>query len=793
MRPPPLSATGKIHPIQEFAILIQNPFEQLTQLSEEIVVRTWKNRWNSDGLQVEPEAMDWTLDMGLLQEVPVDGGKCGGLSVQVPWGPDFERFSLGYQKRDKPETYMSIVENIHDEFLSKGEDGYRTMFFGPEDTAAPDGSIRVGTPLSGKGKWHVARPFRKPKALPTVYLWRCEIPALFEMHSHVQSNHCAPFPAVWLHAWDAKVEWHELEPGYGGQDFVLKLPLLGKGEMAEISTRPTQKIIENFKDQFGKARYEDAFPFLKSAPDQVACLLPMDMEYMHFDGYFGIPVSKEVECIRSSTGALEKVRWYCWNKIWGFGSNNLPTLQPIEGQITEFRDPPASQRGESWSWMDGADAETYENWKDQSGAYATLSATVLNSTKCGRIFPFQHFDPRRYMRHTQSASLKQSNRLFGQTGFENLLHEPIQASPSGQFFGYKLYTTLGWAPMDPFLRDPLERFYTHCQALQIPVINHGTPAGFYTHDRRYYLDLLLEHDKLTHDRKVVDGSEDAMENGWMTGFSRDVESPDGEFCHPLSRQEGKDPGSGDFYHPDPACSWWYIQHYVSPRAWKKVVKKFPRLKLDLAHYGDSDHFKFKSWDKRKDREPKSMEFKHLRIAFDGDMVDPHRTHRFLYDLIDLIQSDNQVFADLSYVILDPHNAGAFADLFEWAREHKPILLERVLWGTDWPLVGDESMVKPTQGGNMLHRYARGFHKALPSLPADFFVRACFLNPLQFLDLASIRTRVMSRRKDFDPWPWITDLDPKLFQMDATNPDLQGIDKASLFYKTHKGILGREGI
>jgi hypothetical protein len=793
MRPPTRFATGEVHSIREFAIFIQNPFEQLTQLSEEIVVRTWKNRWNNDGLQVEPEAVDWTLDMGLLQEVPVDGGKCGGLSVQVPWGPDFERFSLGYQKRDQPETYVSIVENIREEFLSEGENGFRRMFFGPEGTAAPEGSIRFSTPFAGKGKWHVARPFRNFKHLPAVYLWRCEIPALFEMHSHVQSNHCAPFPAAWLHAWDNFVEFHPLQPGYWLQDGVLKLM---KGEMAEISTLPTPDIIDTFGKQFGNARYEDAFPFLMNAPDQVACLLPMDMEYMHFDGYFGIPVSKEVECIRSSTGAFEKVRWYCWNKIWGFGSNITYSTAPgvpVIGPTSEFRDPPSSQRGESWSWMDSKDGKTFETWPDQSRQYASLSKTALDPTDNRRIFPFQHFDPRRYTSQVQASSLGMKSKFIGRNGLESVLQDPIQVAPSGSFFGYKLYTTLGWAPMDPFLRDPLERFYTHCQALQIPLINHGTPAGFYTHDRRYYLDLLLEHDKQTHDHKVVEGSVDAMENGWMTGFSRDVEGPDGESCHPLSRQEGKDLGSGEFYKPDPACSWWYIQHYVSPRAWKKVVEKFPRLKLDLAHYGDSDHFRFKSWDKRKDREPKSMEFKHLRIAFDGDMVDPHRTHRFLYDLIDLIQPDNQVFADLSYVILDPHNAGAFADLFEWAREHKPILLERVLWGTDWPLVGDEPMVKPTHGGNMLHRYARGFHKALPSLPADFFIRACFLNPLQFLDLASIRTRIKSRKKDLDPWPWIQDLDPKLFQMDATNPELQNLDKAKLFYETHKGILGKEGV
>jgi hypothetical protein len=606
------------------------------------------------------------------------------------------------------------------------------------------------------------------------------------MHSHVQSNHCAPFPAVWLHAWDNTVEFHAIQPGYGGQDTILGLPVIGKGEMAEISTQSTEKIIGQFVSQFKKADYAAVFPYLRDAPDQVACLLPMDFEYMHFDGYFGIPVSKEVRSIRHSSGLTEKVRWYCWNKIWGFSTNNAPVPgRPDLPRI--YEENPISERDECWSYMDAKNRSLYENWHTQKRLYADLPNKDGVESPSKTHFPFQHFDPRRYTYRSQPTQIELDPSDYGNTGFAALLRDPIQAAPSGSFYGYKLYTTLGWAPMDPFLRDPLERFYAYCQENQIPLTNHGTPAGFYTHDRRYYLDLLLEHDERTKEHKVVDGTEDGFDGEWMTGFARDVLAPDGTLCHAPSRTDRKDLSRGDFYHPDPACSWWYIHHYVSPQAWKKVVKKYPRLKLDLAHYGDSDHFLGRSWDKRKDREPKTMESKRLSIAFDGNEIDPHRTHRFLYDLIDLIQPENQVFADLSYVILDVYNAGVFSDLFEWAREHKPILLERVLWGTDWPLVGDESMVKPLKPGNMLHRYARGFHEALPSLPADFFIRACFLNPLQFLDLASIR-RTKIANEDPDPWPWIDDLDPKLLQMDATNPEFQHIDKAALFYQTYKGLL-----
>ena len=121
------------------------------------------------------------------------------------------------------------------------------------------------------------------------------------------------------------------------------------------------------------------------------------------------------------------------------------------------------------------------------------------------------------------------------------------------------------------------------------------------------------------------------------------------------------------------------------------------------------------------REPHREKSRNLTVGFDGASIDKSKTHRFLYDLLDLIQPENHVFADLSYVILNKHNAQRFTDLFHWARDHKPILLERILWGTDWPLIGGEDPVTGAKGGNMLHRYAKGFRDAAPHLPGDFFL------------------------------------------------------------------------
>lgn len=115
------------------------------------------------------------------------------------------------------------------------------------------------------------------------------------------------------------------------------------------------------------------------------------------------------------------------------------------------------------------------------------------------------------------------------------------------------------------------------------------------------------------------------------------------------------------------------------------------------------------------------------------------------------------------------------------------LLERILWGTDWPLIGNEAPVTSGKkgGGNMLHRYAKGFRDAIPSMPPDFFLRACFLNPLQYLDLAGIR-KTLNTKEGSAPWPWIDDLPPQLFDAEFSG------DKAELFYRECSLLAKRMG-
>lgn len=575
--------------------------------------------------------------------------------------------------------------------------------------------IEAESPINGKGRWHLSHRFKADvDGNNLIYLWRYTVPALIESHSHVMSNHCATLPAIW----EKNGLLAMLEPGYSFQDWMG--PKV-KGEMVSLSIASTSVVAKKFHQHLKKSPYVQAFPFLATKAYSVGTVLSMDMDFMHYLGYDGVPI------IRDHQGT----KWYCWNKKWKRTTNNTETYHaaPHGGVIQvprPYESMPTSVDGESWHFMSSNDADKYEPWVKQRAEYKDVLKETSKDTQ-SMVAPLLHFDPRRYC--GRGTGLDTVDDLFART-----LH-----GGGKDFIGIKLYTAMGWAPMDPLLKNPLMEFYNRCESDQIPLVNHCSPAGFYTHDRKYYFDLHKEKGRLdTTDRPDGDG--------WPTRFKNWAETPRNTYWHrngvkiePFTEKEK---------------IWWYCQHYVNPQSWSSVIRKHPKLKLCFAHFASSDHLEEKSgWDTRKQREPENAPHV-LTIGFDGGKLDPSRTHSFLFQLFEMIQPENRVFTDLSYVTLNDENANNFTKLFKWASEFKPILLERILWGTDWPLIGDEEMVTSADVSGfkdppLLYKYAKGFVDRAKGYPEDFFVRSCFLNPMQFWRMDILKSKAPSVfRKDW---------------------------------------------
>ncbi|MBK9577380.1 MAG: amidohydrolase family protein [Fibrobacterota bacterium] len=761
-------ANGMYYKLFDFAVAINHKLSEVKAFPERLVVRAH--------CLVEKEVRRWIFFKKniqvkctvTLQEIHLSKaevmGEVTAVHFYLQFDPSFDAIELGYISDEDPtQTFVTITGLMTPDFNLVCYEKVN-----PGNEAKPQkGRMTVPTCHKAPGKWAVAHEFAYSNFHPVICIWRFETPAHFEMHSHIQSTHCATFPSAWLQVWDRISLYTKgvifpvgLKPGYNVQDFLGKLPIV-LGEGGVIGAKPTSVIAEKCYQQFLDADFSRVMRFQKKNADLVACLMPMDLEYMHFNGYYGTPIIREKYCVEFLTNRTSLVMWYSWNAKWGFLSNNTPEIisDTDSGVITTlpplYKDPPPSEHGEVWSYMKEKDRTKFEPYKEEMETYAGLLkrqwAKEINAPDV-RLLPFFKFDPRRF---TPQALRQTTGDHFA---LQKALKEPVQAGGSN-YVGFKIYTPTGWSPMDPLLRSQVQPLWEAAIAFDVPLVNHGGPAGFYTQDREHYYDLLDEMGL------IVDGRENEESDGWTTKFSREVQGADGEWFVPQDL---------------PSKKWWFVQHYLAPSAWKNLVDRpaYKKLKICIAHFGDGDHFADNKEEFRATREPSPVS-KDLNFDFNQDGICVSRTHKFVLDLLDLVDVDNRVYIDLSYLILTENNKTAFLKVFEWAREKKPILLERILWGTDWPLPAGEKPVKG-KDGTMFYRYARGFREMIPEMPGDFFLRACFLNPLQFLNLKSLKAKINDPNWD-STWQWIDDFDPQMYDGNFTG------DKLELLYATNKKL------
>ncbi|MBN2444348.1 MAG: hypothetical protein JXJ04_23500 [Spirochaetales bacterium] len=249
--------------------------------------------------------------------------------------------------------------------------------------------------------------------------------------------------------------------------------------------------------------------------------------------------------------------------------------------------------------------ETFENYEKQFNYYL---ASALRYPF--RILPFYHYDPRRHyaggekqvdslishiiqhhsfftykrnglekpeitpLTHMDSSYFK---KLFGEKGTrgekgwkmktsnEFAFHQAqsMKHQNKGLCFGYKMYTELGYPPdlytpgsfigehFDADQFKHVEEFFKHCEKNQIPITCHCSPLGMVIGDSYLYLRA------------------DDKENGKITT------GKDTDFTDALCRLDA------DYF----LDSLDYVDNnYVFASAWKRVLRKFPKLKLCLAHY-----------------------------------------------------------------------------------------------------------------------------------------------------------------------------------------------------------------
>ncbi len=143
------------------------------------------------------------------------------------------------------------------------------------------------------------------------------------------------------------------------------------------------------------------------------------------------------------------------------------------------------------------------------------------------VFPFYGIDPRR-----PESKQTYKKHLF----------------PNGIYRGIKLYAPAGFSPLDPVLMDT-DGVYAFCQENNIPITVHCSYGGFATLMKTVRINGWI-HDKgnlIKIDNKLVEFQKNGLEGDW-------VEERADTLNHPL--------------------------------LWEKVLKAYPKLTLNLAHFGN---------------------------------------------------------------------------------------------------------------------------------------------------------------------------------------------------------------
>lgn len=525
---------------------------------------------------------------------------------------------------------------------------------------------------------------------------------IVDCHMHIQSGNCAPLLFLWSTAASFVLtrlhpsRW-VLESGMSGAGKMINfgvslMEAAGKAQMYESMAMTGMYFemddIEHLEDdrrhkltktvaiskdntykigmQFLKEKRNKVYDHLASnekiyqglnRPLAFPCVvMTMDMEYAHIDGYYGIKVYNPIYDINDSR---KKPKYY-WAPIHGrifkddrsgkkvylessanpqtfSGPDQSETLDDFkkkQDDLENFGIPGIyfneKQQRQTISVKAAPylttkkETKRYEQWKHQ--LFRTELAALQQPLK---LLPLFHYDPRRW----QAYGLDGNTHPFKYVHF---------GADQAIYLGFKMYTAQGFRPADfrrlPILRD----FYRRCVVEKIPIINHCTPQGAPTFDKKQYLKFQHPMDN--------DAEEETMK-------TREVKVVAGAMVNPMDAALHRMPRPGTFVsmrEKKPAGEYFNAE-FVSPEAWRKVLEskvgktRLNTLRICLAHFGGGTDLGLKWCD----------------------------------EIVQLIKDFDNVYADLSSSLTNDTFKDHFKRVVCNDAEFKSRIRHRILFGTDW--------------------------------------------------------------------------------------------------------------
>jgi uncharacterized Zn-binding protein involved in type VI secretion len=299
-------------------------------------------------------------------------------------------------------------------------------------------------------------------------------PVIIDAHMHIQSGNCAPLPPI-------RARLAGLPIGRGLGNTLVTLPILGRlatGDLGDQAPDPTHVIGTRLVSE------NNGIDFLVGGAGGyfvgISVALTMDMDYLHIDGYDGVHIYQEegerryYYSRKDGTTPRERLK-----KIYLGEDEDMPLdVEELEGaegeqaQVDAMRD----DNKDLDRYLADLRSDCYETWRQQRRR--TELAAAANPL---RLLPLYHYEPRRYIKDEPRDA-----------PFSRLVEG------DGIYIGMKMYTSQGYMPDDSTpqkgekTREITRWFFNECQSRDVPIQTHCTPVGWYTHQRKFYIDLAPE-------------------------------------------------------------------------------------------------------------------------------------------------------------------------------------------------------------------------------------------------------------------------------------------------------------
>ena len=427
--------------------------------------------------------------------------------------------------------------------------------------------------------------------------------------------------------------------------------------------------------------------------------LTMDMEYAHIDGYFGLKV---YNAIYDQTNKI--TYWSPWhgkdkkrdNTVYTSRDDNHPLgAVRLDAQTQEeFKnnEKHMNEKGIPGVYynekkqicklsikatpriMPVTEGPRYEKWEKQ--LRLTEIAMLANPLK---LLPLFHFDPRRWQ--------------VVDNGLDKAFE---QVTSSGLYLGFKMYTAQGHQPWDVQRLPILKDFYSRCCVHNIPVVNHCTPEGSPTYDRKNYYGFVHPNDppddlKKRRERVRAEDAELKDKGKYPTRNFED-------------KSRSRDHGEEDLFTRTVGESIYseaerYFNYdFVAPKAWEEVLRHNRGLRLCLAHFG-------------------------------GNTV---LGRKWGLQIINLIKANDNVYTDISSSFGDPNFREYFKEIIWTDKDFKKKIRNHILFGTDWYM----TLLEQVDYG----KYCRDAKRFLDEFDSSLWVRFSQVNPYEFYRLDTPRIR-----------------------------------------------------